>query len=136
MMSVARGVDTVPESFHAVLNSKAVGLIGTLGPTGAPQVSPVWYLWEADRIRFQVGTTYQKFKNLQRDDRISVAIVDPENFGRYIEFRGRATISTERDDVFLGTLARKYLDLDTLPWETPDGTPTIIVTPDRIITMG
>ena len=119
-----------------MLNSKAVGLVGTLGPNGAPQVSPVWYLWEPGRLRFQVRTDYQKYKNLQRDDRISIAIVDPENFGRYIEFRGRASISLERDDTFLAALARKYLGLDELPWETPDGSPTITVVPERIITMG
>lgn len=135
-MSVGQGVDVVPESFHAVLNSKAVALVGTLSSSGAPQVSPVWYIWDGDRIRFQVGVTYLKYKNLQRDPRISIAIVDPENFGRYIEFRGQATISTEPDDAFITALARKYLDADTFPWETETGTPNITVVPDRIITMG
>ncbi|CAN5629097.1 PPOX class F420-dependent oxidoreductase [soil metagenome] len=134
-MSVGQAVNVVPESFNSVLSSKAVGLVGTLSPSGAPQVSPVWYIWNGTSISFQVGTTYQKFKNVQRDPRITLTVVDPENFGRYIEFRGQATIALGRDDLFLSALARKYLDADTLPWETADDTPTIVLIPERIISM-
>jgi hypothetical protein len=126
-------IETVPESFHDLLNSGAVALVGTLSPSGAPQVSPVWFTWDGTRIRFRIETRTQKYKNLERDPRISIAVIDPGDSSRYIEFRGTATFSTEHDDAFLSEIARKYLNTDALPPDPEEAPPTIVVIPDKII---
>jgi PPOX class probable F420-dependent enzyme len=135
-MSVGSRVDAVPESFDEVFRSKAVAIVSTLGPDGAPHVSPVWYFWDGEHIKFQVFTTFQKYKNLTRDPRISVAVIDPNNSAHYIEFRGTATISNEREDELDRAIARKYLDSEPNPHELADQTRSVTVTPHRIITMG
>jgi PPOX class probable F420-dependent enzyme len=135
-LAVRQSGTAIPESFVDLLAAKTVAIIATIGPNGAPQASPVWFVWEDDRIRFRVSSTYQKYKNLQRDQRVSVTIVDPTRTDRYLELRGVATVGIDHNDELGSALARKYLDLDALPWENRhEFTPAISVRVERVISM-
>lgn len=134
-MAVRESGIVIPEAFRDLLEAKTVALIATIGPNGAPQASPVWFLW-AEEIQFRVSSSYQKYKNLQRDPRMSVTIVDPSRTDRYIELRGVATVGIDHNDELGNALARKYLGLESLPWENRhDFTPAISMRPERVITM-
>jgi len=135
-LAVRQSGTIIPDEFVDLLAAKTVAIIATIGPGGAPQASPVWFVWEDDRIRFRVSSTYQKYKNLQRDQRISVTIVDPARTDRYIELRGVAAVGVDHNDELGNALARKYLDFDKLPWENHhDFTPAISVSVERVIAM-
>lgn len=135
-MAVRQSGSTIPNEFTDLLTAKTVAIIATIGPSGAPQASPVWFVWKDGRIRFRVSSTYQKYKNLQRDQRLSVTIVDPARTDRYIELRGVATVGVDLNDELGNALARKYLDLDKLPWENRyEFTPAISVSIERVISM-
>ncbi len=135
MASQQSGI-TIPNEFLDLLTAKTVAIVATIGPTGAPQASPVWFVWESGQIRFRVSSTYQKYKNLQRDQRIAVTIVDPARTNRYVELRGVASLDVDHNDELGNALAKKYLDLDRLPWENHNEfTPAISVSIERVITM-
>jgi PPOX class probable F420-dependent enzyme len=135
-LAVRQSGTTIPNEFLDLVAAKTVAIVATIGPNGAPQASPVWFVWDGDRVRFRVSSTYQKYKNLQRDQRISVTIVDPARTDRYIELRGVATVGIDHNDELGNALARKYLDLDKLPWENRhDFTPAISVSIERVISM-
>ena len=59
----------------------------------------------------------QKFKNAERDPRVTVTVIDAENPYRYVEARGRVvgTVGGQaaRDDI--DALARKYMGVDDYP---------------------
>ena len=79
----------IPASFHDLLNSTAFAFVSTLGKSGEPQVNPIWFLWDGERILLSLIDGKQKYVNLQRDGRIAVAIAHPSDPYRYLEVRGR-----------------------------------------------
>ena len=64
----------IPTEFHGLLSSRAVAFVGTIGKHGEPQVTPIWFLWDGERVRLSLVEGRQKLRNLQRDPRISLAI--------------------------------------------------------------
>ena len=126
---------TIPASFHALLELPLISHLATLGPNGEPQSSPVWHDWDGEFLRVAVLDETQKARNVGRDQRVSLTVVDPENAARYIEVRGTITRHLDQNDEAGDRLATKYLNLPHLPWSTPDVRRWILtIHPTRIIT--
>jgi hypothetical protein len=125
----------IPENFHDMLQSKALAFIATIGPKGEPQNNPVWFDWDGTHLLFSQTTARQKYRNLQRDPRIAMTIVDPENPYRYLEVRGTvARIDDDPDKAFIDAMAKKYLGQDTYPYHQPGDERVIIVVEPQHIT--
>ena len=58
-------------------------------PDGSPQVTPVWIDFDGEHVLFNTAAGRQKDKNPQRDGRVALMLVDPENPYRYLEVRGQ-----------------------------------------------
>jgi PPOX class probable F420-dependent enzyme len=59
-------------------------------------------------------------KNLARDPRVTMTVVNHENPYEYVEIRGRVAESThEGADEQIDALAKKYLDQDSYPFRQP-----------------
>ena len=128
----------VPESHKDLLEAKGFAHLASNGPEGAPQVHPVWYDLDGDRITVSTTKSRQKYRNLQRDPRVALTILDPENPYRYVEIRGRvAEMEDDPDDRFIDRLANKYLGQDTYPWKAPgDERVKIFIEAEKVNTMG
>jgi PPOX class probable F420-dependent enzyme len=109
----------IPTSHLDLLTSTALANVATIGPDEAPQVNPVWFDWDGTNLRFGQITTRQKVRNLRRDPRLAVAIVDPTNPTRYLEIRGVAHLVPDPEAELTHRLAKKYLGLDRFPYVQP-----------------
>jgi PPOX class probable F420-dependent enzyme len=110
----------IPEKFRDLFTKRAFAHLATLMPDGRPQVSPVWIDFDGRHVLFNTARDRQKDRNLRRDPRVSLSIMDPENPYRYLEVRGRvAEISEEGADAHIDRLAKKYLDVDKYPFRQP-----------------
>jgi PPOX class probable F420-dependent enzyme len=118
----------IPADYLDLLDTRVVANVATIGPGGAPQVSPVWFGWDGAHIRISHLPNAQKLKNLRRDNRVSLAIVDPANDHRYLEVRGRA-IAFEDDPEYscLSALSQKYLGVTPYPY-MEDGVVPVVIT--------
>ncbi len=130
---------SVPDSLAHILSWDAGALahLGTVGPEGEPQISPVWFHWEDDLIKVSIYETSQKMRNIQRDRRVSVSIVDPDDPYRYIEVRGEV-IDLRRDPHlrFLTRMSGKYLGLDHYPWARDEDVEVVIsIEPHHVVGM-
>jgi PPOX class probable F420-dependent enzyme len=114
----------IPESHREILDKKGLATLGTLGPDGSPHCSPVWFDFNGDRIRFSLTEDRQKFRNLQRDDRVAVSFTDPDNNIHSFEVRGRVTFEPDPENAFINLLSAKYLGLPVYPM--PDTAPRVI----------
>lgn len=128
----------IPDSHKDLLESTALAHVATIGPNGGPQVNPVWFGWDGDLISFSQTKSRQKLRNLQKDNRISLSIVDPVNPYRYLEVRGKAIeVIEDPDKAFIDSMAQKYLGQEKYPWSQPgDQRVIVVVEPERALTMG
>ncbi|MCY9787085.1 PPOX class F420-dependent oxidoreductase [Nocardiopsis sp. EMB25] len=111
----------VPEDRQDILTKRAFGHVATIGPQGEPQSSPVWIDWDGEFLKFSQTRTRQKLRNLNRDNRIAISAVDPDNPYRYVEVRGVVDrVEDDTDLAFINALAKKYLDKDAYPWHRPE----------------
>ncbi|HSS96642.1 MAG TPA: PPOX class F420-dependent oxidoreductase [Terriglobales bacterium] len=128
----------IPEKYRDLFNKKAFASLGTLMPDGRPQVTPVWVDVEDDLVLINSAKGRQKDRNLRRDPRVSLAIIDPDNPYRYLELRGRVVEITEQGAAaHIDKMAKKYLGVDKYPYKNPDEIRVIYkIQPDHATMMG
>jgi PPOX class probable F420-dependent enzyme len=123
---------TIPDSHRDLLNEQ-VAVLGTIGASGRPQLSGVWFLAEDDTIRFSLNTARQKAKNLQANPKASVLIFDGKNPYRYLEVRGDAEVEPDPDYAFADKLGAKY-NADLRDRDKPGDTRVVItIHPSRVV---
>lgn len=109
-----------PEKYLDLFQKKALGALTTLMGDGSPQTTPVWIDFQDGQVWVNSAVGRQKDKNVRRDPRVAMAIVDPDNPYRYVEVRGRvAAITEEGADDHIDAMARKYIGKDKYPWRQP-----------------
>lgn len=126
----------IPDSYTDLLDKKGFAHLSSLGPDGEPQSHPVWYDFAGGQLLVSTGTDRQKYRNIQRDPRVSVSILDPDDPYRYLEVRGRVVeIEPDPEKAFLDRLARKYLGQDTYPYEERRSAERVIIhiQPDHVV---
>jgi len=112
--------NVVPASHLDLFKKKAFANLATLMPGGQPQVTPVWIDYDGRYVIFNTAQGRQKDKNLQRDPRVALSILDPENPYRYLEIRGRVAERTlDGADAHIDAMAKKYLGQDRYPYRQP-----------------
>ena len=128
----------IPEKYLDLFNKKAFASLGTLMPDGSPQVTPVWVDREGDTVLVNTAKGRQKDKNIQRDPRVSVTLIDPENPYRYLEIRGRVVETTDKGAKdHIDKMAKKYLGVDKYPYAQPGEQRLLLkIQPERVSTMG
>jgi predicted pyridoxine 5'-phosphate oxidase superfamily flavin-nucleotide-binding protein len=113
----------IPEKYRDLFQKRAFASLATLMPDGRPQVTPVWCDFDGEHVIFNSAKGRQKDRNVRRDPRVSLALIDPENPYRYIEIRG--------------TDAKKYLGVDKYPYAQPGEVRVIYkIKPDHVQVMG
>lgn len=112
---------TIPEDHLDLLERPIVVNLATVRPDGAPQVNPMWFVWDGNVMRFTHTDERQKFHNLATEPRVAVAIQDPDNPYRYLEVRGVVSdITPDPEGAFYRELALRYgRDRGTPPRDAP-----------------
>jgi PPOX class probable F420-dependent enzyme len=108
----------VPES-HKDLLQAPVAVLATNGRGGQPQVSALWFLYDDDQIKLSLNNSRQKLKNLQRDPRCTLFILDPQNPYRTLEIRARAELTPDPDYALSAKVSQKYDNADFRKMDQP-----------------
>ncbi len=103
-------------------------------PDGSPQVSPVWVDVEDGQVLFNTAEGRLKPKNLRRDPRVAISIVDDENPYENVLIRGRAVeLTQEGADDHVGALANRYMGVDEYPLRQPGEERVIVrIEPEKV----
>ena len=128
----------IPAAYLDLFKKKAFGHLATLMPDGSPQVTPVWIDYDGKHVLFNTAVERQKDRNLQRDGRVAISIIDPDNAYRYLEIRGQVIErTTQGADAHIDAMAKKYLDKDKYPWGQPGQQRVIFkIRPEHTTSMG
>ena len=128
----------IPENYKDLFEKKAFASLATLMPDGKPQVTPVWCDFDGSRVIINSAKGRVKDRNMRRDPRVSLALLDPDNPYRHIAVQGRVVEITENGaDQHIDKMAKKYLGKDKYPFRQPGEVRVIYkIEPDRVATMG
>ncbi|MDA2933596.1 PPOX class F420-dependent oxidoreductase [Acidobacteria bacterium AH-259-D05] len=107
----------IPEKYLDLFNKRAFANLATLMPDGRPQVKPVWCDFDGKYVLINSARGRQKDRNMRRDSRVSLSIMDPDNPYRYLEVRGEVVEITEANArEHIDKMAKKYLGKDKYPF--------------------
>jgi PPOX class probable F420-dependent enzyme len=126
----------IPENFKDLFTKKSFAHLATNMGDGRPQVTPVWIDFDGAHILVNSATGRVKDKNLRRDSRVALSILDPENPYRYIAILGEVVEVTQAGaDEHIDKLAKKYLGQDKYPYHRPGEARVIYkIRPDKVST--
>jgi len=129
---------TIPEKFRDLFTKQAFAHLGTLMADGSPHVTPVWCDYDGTHIRINSAKGRVKDKNMRRNKRVALSIMDPDNPYRYLAAQGIIVEITEQGaDAHIDSLAKKYLGKDKYPHHRPGEVRVMYkIRPEKISTMG
>jgi PPOX class probable F420-dependent enzyme len=128
----------IPENFLDLFDKKAFGSLSTLMPDGSPQTNPVWVDFQDGEVWVNTAVGRLKDKNMKRDPRVSLALIDPDNPYRFLEIRGKVREATQDGATqHIDKMAKKYLGKDKYPFAQPGERRILFkIVPEHIHTMG
>ncbi len=112
--------ETIPSAYLDLFEKRAFAVLATLMPDGSPQVTPVWCDFDGAHVLVNSARGRVKDRNMRRDPRVALVILDPDNPYRYLEVRGRVVEITEDGaEAHIDRLAQKYLGVERYPYRQP-----------------
>jgi len=99
----------LPESVKRLIESRTYANFATLMPDGSPHVTQTWVDHEGDIILINTPEGTQKHKNVLRDPRVALDLVDPANPYNLAVIRGRVIeVTFQGAEEHVDKLAMKY----------------------------
>ena len=105
-----------------IIKDKNFAFLGTIMRDGRPQVSPIWIDIDDNNniILFNTAQGRIKHKNISRDPRVSLSLVDKNNPYSMVTIQGTVIEQTTIGaDEHIDKLAKKYLNIDRYPSHSP-----------------
>ncbi len=83
-------------------------------------MTPVWVDHDGDTVLINTATGRVKERNLSRDPRVSISIVDAEDPYQPLTIKGRVVeLTREGADAHIDKLSKRYIDRDPYPFRRP-----------------
>lgn len=118
-----------------LIDGKNFAYLATLLPDGSPHVTPMWVDHEGDMLLMNTAIGRIKQRNITRDPRVSITIVDSNNPYDRIIIHGRVVSQAEQGaDAHIDKLAKKYTGANKYQKTSPNEKRIIIkIEPLRIL---
>lgn len=102
------------EQITKLAQGKNYASVTTLLSDGTPQTKPLWVDSDGEHILINTEVHRRGYKNLQRDPRVTVAIIDHKNPYKYVEVRGHVveTVTGPEARAHIDQLSQRYLGQD------------------------
>jgi len=124
----------ISSEYDDLLYAPITAILTSLLPDGSPQGSPVWFLYDGEHLLVSTTADRQKHRNLVRDPRVALTIVDPAKPLRYLEVRGHVELSDDTDLAVRDAVARKHGFADGSAFDQPGARRiTLTLVPTRVV---
>jgi PPOX class probable F420-dependent enzyme len=99
----------LPSGLLDLLKRPSPCLIATTMPDGSPQLTQTWVDTDGTHIVINTVQGFQKLKNIERDPRVAVNVLDPDDASSYYAVRGTVVeTTTEGGRESIEALSQKY----------------------------
>jgi PPOX class probable F420-dependent enzyme len=104
----------LPDRVRSFLNALNWAAIATVNEDGSPHQALIWYLLDGDTLLINSRRGRRWPTNLERDDRVSLAIHDHDDPEHWVGLQGRARLVRTGEGALadIGTLAQRYGEED------------------------
>ena len=109
----------------ALLDGKNYAILATINPDGSPQTSVLWVGRDGNDLLFSTVARRVKHRNMERDPRVSVTVLDSADPENYVELRGRVSMTPDVGRALDTRLSWKYDGRD--PGEDRPGALRVVV---------
>ncbi len=79
----------------ALLAGKNYAVLATINPDGSPHSSVMWVGHDGNDLLFSTVEGRVKHRNMLRDPRVSVTVIDSADPENYVELRGRVSMTPD-----------------------------------------
>ncbi len=126
--------DVLTPAARAIFDKPVLAHVASLGPDGAPHVTPVWVELDGDLLVINTALGRAKARNLAADARVAISLTDPDDNYSVVAIRGTVTtFTTDGADEVIDRLAKKYLGVDSYPYRREgEVRVTVKISTDRI----
>jgi len=130
------------EQIDAFLAEPRHAIVGVVRSDGAPQLSPVWILYENGRIYFSIFVDSAKYRLLERDPRIGICVDAGHPDARVVTIHGVAKLVPEQSawsEDLAWRINRRYHASDEAArsyleeTETQGAGALVVVSPEKIV---
>ena len=108
-----------------LLDGRNYAVLATVNPDGSPHTSAMWVGRDRDDLLFSTVEGRVKHRNMRRDPRVSVTILDSSDPENYVELRGRVSMTPDPGRRAHIQLSWKYHGKD--PGEDAPGAARVVV---------
>lgn len=98
----------IPESHLDLLIRPLYGIFTTIMPDGHPQCSLVWVDYENGCPKINTTLERQKGKNMLKNSKVNLLVIDPKNSSRWIEIRANVELVYENAIEHLNRVTASY----------------------------
>src|SRR5205823_13487685 len=100
----------LPAEVRELFEGRNFGHLATTLPDGCPHTVPVWVGVEGEHVVFFTQPGSRKARNLVRDPRVAISVVEERNPYRSADVRGRVAATVEGDEALeiIDRLAEKF----------------------------
>jgi len=128
---------TMTDDVLELFRRKNFAFVATLSKDGSPQITPTWIDIDDGIILINTVEGRVKHKNIARDPRVAISIVDQNNPYNMVTVGGKVIEQTNTGaDEHIDRLAKKYLGADKYPFRSPSEKRIILkVKPEKIFHM-
>jgi PPOX class probable F420-dependent enzyme len=129
----------IPETHRDIFERESYAHLATVMPDGTPQVTPVWVDHEdGEYVLVNTARGRRKEKNVKRNPKVGVSVLDPDDPYRYVSVRGTAELTEEGAVEHIDELARQYMGVDEYPHHGEESGPRVIVriSIENVVTSG
>jgi PPOX class probable F420-dependent enzyme len=116
------------EATLRLLDGKNYAVLATVNADGSPQTSVVWVGRDGSNLLFSTVEGRVKHRNMVRDPRVSVTVIDSADPENYVELRGTVSMTPDVGRRIDTQLSRKYDGRD--PGEDRPGAVRVVVRMD------
>jgi PPOX class probable F420-dependent enzyme len=135
---MSKDTTQITEPIAQLFQGKNFAFVSILMKDGSPQISPTWVDIEKNHeysILVNTAVGRIRHKNVSRDPRLAIPIINSSNPYEMVTIRGKVTEQLTQDaaEEHIDKLAKKYLGVDTYPGRSPGEKRVILkIRPEKI----
>lgn len=106
---------TLSPAAIALLDGRNYAVLSTINADGSPQASVMWVGRDGGDVLMSTVEERRKHRNMARDPRVCVTVIDSADAENYVELRGRVSMTPDAGAQFDNQLSWKYDGRDKDP---------------------